>query len=172
MTEGPQQILTNPLLQCGVAITESSLEKAVERVTQEQLNDFATRFTVCPTDKDSVTGTVRLYEHRLEKYGALNYFGKRAGGEKVELGRVADRHLVGIDKDVILGTEVGTIHTYHYFNADSIFAGVIGELVAQLPPSIVNDTGSHYYVLYCRQQIAFSRCGGMHVIDVTFFRNQ
>lgn len=177
MTERPQQILSNPLLQCGVEITESLLEKVVKSVTQEQLNDFATRFTVCPTDRDSVTGTVRLYQNKLEKYGALSYFGKRASSEKVELGLVADRHLLGIDRDshgqpVILGTEVGTIDTYHYFNTPTMFAGVIGELVAQMPASIVNDTGSHYYVVYCRQPRAFSRCGRMHVIDVSFFRSR
>jgi hypothetical protein len=60
---------------------------------------------------------------------------------------------------------IGYTYTYHYFNASCIFAGVIGELIIQMPIEIKLSTDSFY--------LTYELCGftrDLHRVCITFYR--
>ena len=155
-------MLVNPLLTLLEEVKthhDDIITDAVNDLFELDLIDFLTRFTICELDGETV------FTRNLELKSTNSYFGKRSAMTPINVG-VLDNDSIKTTNGVIIGKEVGTCTFYHYYNASVMFAGVLGELVSQMPIDI-RKSDKEYYMLY--KVTGFSAHGNLHTTFVRFF---
>ena len=78
--------------------------------------------------------------------------------------------IVGVKDDNKLAEKVGSIRTHHYFNASSMFAGVIGELICQLPPQFKMPLCNDSYYIIQNGSVGFSEDGNTHCVTLDIYQ--
>ncbi len=118
------------------------LKSEWEKVTEPELIDFLTRFNYIKIDGGVIyntTGgntTLRSYFNRVDKAEQL--------GRLVMRGERSEACILNEDGKII-AKYVGSLSTYHEYNTCVLFAGIIGEVICQLPPEIKNSDNTFYY---------------------------
>lgn len=147
------------------------LELAVERLSDETMMDFRTRFTFCehPEKNHEIVMTRDLLD-----WGKYNYFSKRTSCDMTPLGIMSkDSSEIIISGDGVecktLAKKIARVQTYHYYNASVMFAGVIGEVVCQLPTECFEKNNDRSYYIFKECGIVFGKLDDMHVATLSVY---
>jgi hypothetical protein len=151
-------MLKNPLFLGETNLKEEYLLDKIKTVTESDLCDFKTRLIVCKIQNNN-----EIYALKLEKFNINSYFSERGVDNKVKIGVLVEDEIESVS-DYQPAKAIGYTYTYHYFNAPCIFAGVIGELIIQMPIEIKLSPDSFY--------LTYELCGfagDLHCVCITFY---
>lgn len=117
----------------------NELFQLAENISETELIDFNTRFDYLITEKDE------LYTVKNKPKQCTNYFGVRGNTKDKLFGKPEPDSSYIINNGKIVAKLVYTMTTYHWFNADTIFAGTVGEIISQLPTLLKKSDKPFYY---------------------------
>ena len=118
----------------------NKLTDLVKTVTHIEVMDFLTRFTCIKFDQN-ICNELPWGKHSTN---ANSYLIRRSKDQESKfVGVLQDNQIV--HNNEIIAKYYGTIDTYHYFNEPSMFAGVLGELILQLPSCLKNSDRPYYF---------------------------
>ena len=148
------------------------LESAVERLSDEQMTDFKTRFTFCEYFEKNRELVMTM---NLLDWGKHNYFTKRTSCGTIPLGIMSEdsSEIVSIDgvERKTLAKKIASVQTYHYYNAPVMFAGVIGEVICQLPTECFGKNNDRSYYIFKEPDVVFGKLDDMHVTTLSVYEH-
>jgi hypothetical protein len=152
---------------------EDYVSLAVERLTDEQLLDFRTRFTFLKRDVSVKTMLLRM---NLEFWDKDNYFTERAECSKEPFGLLSSDFStilsLDVESKIVLAEKKASVQTYHYYSTNVIFAGSIGEVICQMPPQFLEKTNDNSYYIVIEDGISFGTLDDMHVRTLTLYEQK
>jgi len=146
--------------------TDDDLDNALKALNNNDLIDFKTRFTICDIDPDSR----KVYKRDISDSSLFSYFSKRSDRPTLEIGIIDDTSIILNGNPAKKLNKIGTIENYHYYNCHPVFAGVIGELISQLPKCL-KESDKPYYITYKINGFTFGKNTEFHVTNITYYED-
>jgi hypothetical protein len=152
---------------------EDYVSLAVERLTDEQLLDFQTRFTFLKRDVSIKTMLLRM---NLVRWTKNSYFTERSKCSKEPFGLLSSDFStilsLDVESKIVLAEKKASFQTYYYYNTNVLFAGVIGEVICQIPPQFLEKTNDNSYYIVMEDEVSFGTLDDMHVRTLTLYEQK
>jgi hypothetical protein len=147
---------------------------ALDRVTDAQIMDLKTRFTFCERDSGVKTDLKSINLNRWTKH---SYFTSRTGCSQTLFGSLSpdSSSILTLGTEyppLVLAEKKVSVQTYHYYDAPVCFAGVIGEVICQLPLQFLEKTNDASYYILVENGASFADLDDMHVVTLTLYEQK
>lgn len=134
----------------------NELVKQSEQVPEWKLKEFNARFHyIKKEDSEFYTldkpNSCKQYISRHEKEKHIGYYRRNA---------------IYNDDGTCLARLAYTLTTYHYYNAEYIFAGTVGEIIIQLPSQLTDSDMKFYYTVHDQDIMNIPNC---HCATIHFY---